>query len=240
MREQDRDHVDTPPVISSEPEPDFPEQKVDPPGLESDMTPRPRYRAERYKAAGKLTGKVALITGGDSGIGRAVALLYAREGADVAIVYLPGEQPDADETRQVVEEQGRRCLLLPGDLCDPEFCRDVVERTVRELGQLNILVSNAAYLNSKLHLEQLTADDWDRTFKTNAYAYFHLVMAALPHLDKGDSIIATASSRVTRLLTTPDRVLLKARWAPMTSLLRRETSAPVRVRVKNATGMRCT
>lgn len=202
MREQDRDHVDTPPVISSEPEPDFPEQKVDPPGLESDMTPRPRYRAERYKAAGKLTGKVALITGGDSGIGRAVALLYAREGADVAIVYLPGEQPDADETRQVVEEQGRRCLLLPGDLCDPEFCRDVVERTVRELGQLNILVSNAAYLNSKLHLEQLTADDWDRTFKTNAYAYFHLVMAALPHLDKGDSIIATATEEALKGSTT--------------------------------------
>ncbi|MDH6438220.1 hypothetical protein M2158_006761 [Streptomyces sp. SAI-144] len=121
MQEQGRDRIDAPPVITSEPTPDFPERKQDPPGLESDMDPRPRYRAERYRAAGKLTGKVALITGGDSGIGR-------------------------DETRQVVEEQGRRCLLLPGDLCEPEFCRDVVERTVRELGRLNILVSNAAYL----------------------------------------------------------------------------------------------
>ncbi|MDH6514976.1 NAD(P)-dependent dehydrogenase (short-subunit alcohol dehydrogenase family) [Streptomyces sp. SAI-135] len=202
MQEQDRNRIDTPAVIASEPTPDFPEQKQDPPGLESEMEPRPRYRAERYRAAGKLTGKVALITGGDSGIGRAVALLYAREGADVAIVYLPGEQPDAEETRQVVEEQGRRCLLLPGDLCDPEFCKDVVERTVRELGRLNILVSNAAYLNSKLHLEQLTADDWDRTFKTNAYAYFHLVMAALPHLDKGDSIIATATEEALKGSTT--------------------------------------
>ncbi|GHH87661.1 hypothetical protein GCM10018793_64420 [Streptomyces sulfonofaciens] len=138
-------------------------------------------------------GKVALITGGDSGIGRAVALMYAREGADVAVVYLPQEQSDADETRREVEAVGRRCLLLPGDLCDPGFCSAVVERTVEEFGGLNILVSNAAYLNSKRELDQLTYEDWDRTFKTNVYAYFHLVMASLPHLGEGDAIIATAT-----------------------------------------------
>lgn len=181
------------PQVVSEPRPPFPEQRQDRPGLESKLDPRPRYRAERYRAAGKLVGKSALITGGDSGIGRAVAVLYAREGADVAIVYLPDEQSDAEETKRAVEEQGKRCLLLPGDLCDPGFCGEVVERTVRELGDLNILVSNAAYLVSKTKLEQLTAEDWDRTFKTNAYAYFHLVMAALPHLGAGDSVIATAS-----------------------------------------------
>jgi NAD(P)-dependent dehydrogenase (short-subunit alcohol dehydrogenase family) len=190
------------PLISSEPEPDFSRQKQDPPGLEADMESRPRYRAGRYKAAGKLTGKAALITGGDSGIGRAVALLYAREGADVAIVYLPSEQTDAEKTRKLVEEQGRTCLLLPGDLRDAEFCRDVVERTRQELGGLNILVSNAAYLNSKLQLEQLTAEDWDRTFKTNVYAYFHLVMAALPHLGEGDAIIATATEEALKGSTT--------------------------------------
>ncbi|MEV5439356.1 SDR family oxidoreductase [Streptomyces sp. NPDC052682] len=201
MQQQSRT-TGEPPLISSEPTPEFSGRKQDPPGLEAEMDPRPRYRAERYRAAGKLTGKVALITGGDSGIGRAVALLYAREGADVAIVHLPGEQPDAEETRQVVEEQGRRCLLLPGDLRDAEFCRAVVERTVRELGGLNILVSNAAYLNSKLRLEQLTAEDWDRTFQTNVYAYFHLVMAALPHLDEGDAIIATATEEALKGSTT--------------------------------------
>ncbi|MCI3244193.1 MULTISPECIES: SDR family oxidoreductase [Streptomyces] len=202
MQDQGQDQFGAPPVISSEPAPPLSQQKQNPPGLESDMDPRPRYRAERYRAAGKLTGKVALITGGDSGIGRAVALLYAREGADVAVVYLPGEQSDAEETRQAVEEQGRRCLLLPGDLCEAAFCREVVERTVEQLGALNILVSNAAYLNSKLRLEQLTAEDWDLTFKTNAYAYFHLVMAALPHLDEGDAIIATATEEALKGSTT--------------------------------------
>ncbi|WP_245769457.1 SDR family oxidoreductase [Streptomyces indicus] len=170
--------------------------------MERDMDPRPRFRAKSYKPAGKLLGKAALITGGDSGIGRAVALMYAREGADVAIVHLPEEHPDADETRQAIEETGRSCLLLPGDLCDPDFCRDAVARTVAEFGKLNILVSNAAYLNSKLELEQLTAEEWDRTFKTNAYAYFHLFMAALPHLNKGDAVIATATEEALKGSTT--------------------------------------
>lgn len=163
------------------------------PGLEAEMEVRPRYLARRYRGSGKLEGKVALITGGDSGIGRAVAVLYAREGADVAIVYLPEEQRDAEETRGAVEKEGQSCLLLPGDLCDPAFCAEVVERTAAELGGLNVLVSNAAYLSSQNSLSDLTAEDFDRVFKTNVYAYFHLVMAALPHLSHGDAVIATAS-----------------------------------------------
>ncbi|CAM5316478.1 Putative oxidoreductase YghA OS=Streptomyces griseorubiginosus OX=67304 GN=yghA PE=3 SV=1 [Streptomyces griseorubiginosus] len=149
------------PQVVSEPDPPYDSDKQQRPGLEADMRTRPRYRASRYRASGKLEGKAALITGGDSGVGRAVALLYAREGADVAIVYLPEERVDAEQVRREVEEQGRRCLLLPGHLRGPEFCREAVERTAAELGGLNILVSNAAYLNSKLELDQLTAEDFD-------------------------------------------------------------------------------
>ncbi|MCC8482448.1 SDR family oxidoreductase [Streptomyces globisporus] len=168
-------------------------QRQQRPGLEADMEIRPRYLAPHYRGSGKLAGKVALVTGGDSGIGRSVAVLYAREGADVAIVYLPEEQPDAEETRRAVENEGQSCLLLPGDLCDPAFCAKTVRRTVDELGGLNVLVSNAAYLNSQNTLSDLTAEDFDRVFKTNVYAYFHLIMAALPHLSHGDAIIATSS-----------------------------------------------
>jgi len=181
------------PQITSEPVPPYPEQGQQPPGLERDMDPAPRYRASRYRPAGKLSGKVALITGGDSGIGRAVAVLYASEGADVAVVHLPREQSDAEETRRAVVQEGRRCVLLSGDLADASFCREVVEQTVRELGGLNILVNNAAHLNSQLDLSQLSYEDWDRSFKVNVYAYFHLVQAARPHLKAGDAIIATAS-----------------------------------------------
>ncbi|WP_280460505.1 SDR family oxidoreductase [Nocardia carnea] len=183
----------TEPQIRSEPTPPYPEQRQQAPGSEQEVRPRPRYRSGRYRAAGKLRDKIALVTGGDSGIGRAVAVLYAREGADVAIGYLPEEQPDAEETCRAVEAEGRRCLLLPGDLAEQSFCYDIVERTVRELGGLNILVNNAAHLNSQLDLSQLSFEDWDRSFKVNAYAYFHLVQAARPHLKAGDSIIATAS-----------------------------------------------
>jgi len=120
-------------------------------------------------------------------------VLYAREGADVAIVYLPEEQQDAEETRQAVEAEGRKCVLLPGDLCDPNFCREAVERTVQELGKLDILVSNAAYQDRKQSLEDIDDEEWDRTFQTNIFAYFRLAKAALPHLRPGSAIIATSS-----------------------------------------------
>ena len=181
------------PQIQSEPKPPYPQQKLEKPGLEAEMELQPKWRAPKYKPAGKLAGKVALVTGGDSGIGRAVAYLYAREGADVAIVHLPEEQRDADETRNAILEEKRRCLSLPGDLRDPQFCRDVVERTVRELGRLDILVSNAAWQNRKQSLEEITDEEWSRTFRTNIDAYFHLSKAALRHMKPGSAIIATSS-----------------------------------------------
>ncbi|MFL6262368.1 MAG: SDR family oxidoreductase [Thermoanaerobaculia bacterium] len=181
------------PQVQAEPKPPYPKQKLEKPGLEAEMELKPRWRAPKYKAAGKLEGKVALVTGADSGIGRAVAYLYAREGADVAIVHLPEEQQDADVTRQAIEEEGRRCLDLPGDLRDPKLCRDVVERTVRELGRLDILVSNAAWQNRKASLEEVTDEEWDRTFRTNIDAYFHLTKAAVKHMKPGSAIIATSS-----------------------------------------------
>jgi NAD(P)-dependent dehydrogenase (short-subunit alcohol dehydrogenase family) len=157
------------------------------------MTPRPRYEALRYKPAGKLAGKVALVTGGDSGIGRAVAVLFAREGASVAITALPAEKPDADETRQAIEAAGATCIVIEADLSGAEACHSTVERTVIDLGRLDILVSNAAHQNRKASLEELDDEEWDRTFKTNVYAYFWLVKAALPHLSAGASIIVTGS-----------------------------------------------
>jgi len=181
------------PQITSEPKPPFPKQKLDKPGIEAELEPRPRYKAPRYKPAGKLENKVALITGGDSGIGRAVAVMYAREGADVAVTALPAERQDADETRRAIEHEGRRCLVIEGDLTDGEVCREAVEKTVYELGQLYILVHNAAHQNRKEKPEEVDDDEWDRTFKTNVYAYFRLVKAALPHLKKGSAIIATGS-----------------------------------------------
>ena len=184
----------TDPQITSEPTPPMANQKLPQPGLEAEMEQRPRYDAPRYKAAGKLIGKVALITGGDSGIGRAVAVLYAREGADVAIVYLPSEQVDADETASAVGDEGRRCLKIPGSIEDAGFCREAVDRTVRELGQLDILVSNAAYQSRKDSIEEIDDGEWDRTFSVNVGAYFRLARAAVPHMKPGSAIIATSSS----------------------------------------------
>jgi NAD(P)-dependent dehydrogenase (short-subunit alcohol dehydrogenase family) len=181
------------PQMLDQPQPPFAEQHQQAPGLESQLLPRPRYAADRYKAAGKLEGKVALITGGDSGIGRAVAVLYAREGADVAIGYLESEQADADETRAAIEATGARCLQLPGDLTDAGVCDALVERTVAEFGKLDILVSNAAHQRRKKRLEDVTDEEFDRTFKTNIYAYFRLARAALRHLKPGAAIIATGS-----------------------------------------------
>jgi enoyl-[acyl-carrier-protein] reductase (NADH) len=141
------------------PKPPFPARKLHKPCLESDLVPRPRYLAPSYKAAEKLLDKRALITGGDSGIGRAVAVLFAREGADVAIVYLPQEQPDAEETRRAVEATGRTCVLIPGDLTRPAFCKQAVDRAIRKLGGLDILVSNAGYQNRKT-LDELTPEEF--------------------------------------------------------------------------------
>jgi NAD(P)-dependent dehydrogenase (short-subunit alcohol dehydrogenase family) len=179
--------------MTAEPKPPFPEQKLEKPGIEAGLEPRPKYKAPLYKPSNKLEGKAALITGGDSGIGRAVAVLYAREGADVAIVALPAEKQDAAETRLAIEKEGRRCVVFEGDLSEPGACRDVVKRTVAELGHLDILVHNAAHQNSKKSLEEIEDAEWDRTFKTNVYAYYWLVKAALPHLKPGASIIATGS-----------------------------------------------
>ncbi|HEU0035438.1 MAG TPA: SDR family oxidoreductase [Kofleriaceae bacterium] len=176
-----------------QPKPPFPEQKLEKPGLEADLKPRPKYQAPAYKAAGKLEGKRALITGGDSGIGRAVAVLFAREGADVLINYLPAEQRDADETKRAVEAEGRRCVLVAGDLTDGGFCKQLVERCVKELGGIDILVSNAAHQNRK-SLEDLELEELERTFKTNVYAYYHLAKHAVPHMPRGSAIIATSSS----------------------------------------------
>jgi NAD(P)-dependent dehydrogenase (short-subunit alcohol dehydrogenase family) len=176
MDDDDRRHGST----HHYPQPPFhAEQKQKKPGLESKMTPRPRYKGRLYKPAGKLRGQVALVTGGDSGIGRAVAVLYAREGADVAIVYVPEEQSDAQETQHAIEAAGRRCLLLPGDVGDPQFCRDAVERTVRELGGLHVLVNNAAYQESQETIEQISDEQWDHAFRTNIYGYFYMARAAL-------------------------------------------------------------
>jgi NAD(P)-dependent dehydrogenase (short-subunit alcohol dehydrogenase family) len=181
------------PLIRNEPKPPFAAQHQKSPGLEAKLDPAPRWQAARYRAAGKLEGKVALVTGGDSGIGRAVACLYAREGADVAISFLPEERSDADATRATIEALGRRCLLLPGDLTKPGLCERIVKTTVKELGQLDILVSNAAFQVSSEKLEEVSEEQFDRTYRTNVHAYFRLVKAALPHLKPGSAIIATSS-----------------------------------------------
>ena len=177
----------------TEPKPPFPKQHQEAPGLESELDPRPHYKAEAYRPAGKLQDKVALVTGGDSGIGRAVALLYAREGARVAIVHLPDEQPDADETRKAIEAVGGECLDIAGDLVDASFCDAVVEQTVRQFGRLDILVANAAHQSRKSSLQEVTDEEFDRTFKTNIYSYFRLSRAALRHMKPGGVIIATSS-----------------------------------------------
>ncbi|MBX3300616.1 MAG: SDR family oxidoreductase [Nitrospira sp.] len=162
------------------------------PGLESEMTPRPKSEDKKHHGKGKLNQKVALITGGDSGIGRAVAISFAREGADIAVAYLD-EHKDAEETKRLVEQEDRRCLLIPGDVGNHEHCVHAVSTVLRELGQLDILVNNAAQQQPQDSLDKITPTQLERTFRTNIFSYFFMVQAALPHLTEGASIINTTS-----------------------------------------------
>ena len=169
-----------------------PQEQSHQPGLESEMEPQPDAEASEYRGSGKLAGKAALITGGDSGIGRAVAVLFAREGADVAIGYL-NEHEDARETVRLVEAEGRRCIAVAGDVGDERACRELVERTVAEFGRLDCLVNNAAEQHPQESIEQIDAEQLERTFRTNIFSMFFLVRAALPHLREGSTIINTTS-----------------------------------------------
>jgi NAD(P)-dependent dehydrogenase (short-subunit alcohol dehydrogenase family) len=170
----------------------FPPQHQEPPGLQSAMDPVPDCGENSYRGSGRLRGKRAIITGGDSGIGRAAAIAYAREGADVLIAYL-NEDDDAKEVAQLVEDAGRRCVLVAGDLSDPAHCRAVVERAAAEFGGIDILVSNAAYQMTHESLDEISDEEWDYTFRLNVGAYFHLVKAALPHMSAGASVIGSSS-----------------------------------------------
>lgn len=172
---------------------DFPRQEQDQPGLTAKTSPTPDHGEDSYVGSGRLTDRVALITGGDSGIGRAVAIAFAREGADVAIAYLPEEQDDAEDTATWVEKAGRRALLLPGDVTDEQFSTDIVELTMGEFGRLDVLVLNAAYQENRNGLENLPTAEFDRVFKTNLYGPMWTARAAIPHLKPGASILTTAS-----------------------------------------------
>ncbi len=174
------------------PKPPFPEQEQEQVGLESEMEPRPDYGEESYRGSGKLQGKAAIITGGDSGIGRAVALAFAREGADVLISYLD-EHSDAEETVRIVEKEGRRCIPLAGDIGDEAHCRQIVERAVEEFGRLDILVDNAAYQDDLESIQDVTEEMLLHTYRTNIFSMFYLSKAALPHMEPGSTIINTTS-----------------------------------------------
>jgi NAD(P)-dependent dehydrogenase (short-subunit alcohol dehydrogenase family) len=169
-----------------------PKQQQEPPGIQSEMDPVPDCGEDSYRGSGKLAGKVAVITGGDSGIGRAVAIAYAREGADVVIAYL-SEDSDARDVAKYVEEAGRRVLLVRGDLSQPQHCRDVVARTVQEFGRVDVLVSNAAFQMNHESLDDIPDDEWGYTFRVNVESMFHLVKAAVPHMSPGSAIIGSSS-----------------------------------------------
>ena len=171
----------------------MPPQHQEKPGIEAKLKPKPRYEAPLYQGSGKLNEKVALVTGGDSGIGRAVAVLFAREGADVAFTFLKEEKQDADETKRAIEAEGQQAFPLSGDVRDPKVCRKLVQQTVDKFGKLDILVNNAAFQQHQESLEDVTEEQWDRTFKTNIYAYFYMTKAALPHLEEGSAIVNTGS-----------------------------------------------
>ena len=179
--------------VRSHPKPPMPKQHQEYPGIEAEVRPRPRYTAPLYKGADKLKGKVALISGGDSGIGRAVAVLFAREGADVAIMFLPQEERDANETRDAIMAEGRRAMLLPGDVTDSGYCSDCVDKVFNEFGSLDILVNNAAFQKNAESIEEIDYEQLERTFRTNFFGYFYLTKAAVPRMKKGACIINTGS-----------------------------------------------
>jgi NADP-dependent 3-hydroxy acid dehydrogenase YdfG len=179
--------------IAEYPKPPFPSRQQPWPGLASRMDPKPDHGETSYKGSGKLRGRKALVTRGDSGIGRAAAIAYAREGADVAICYLPAEEADAREVVELIQKAGRKAVPLPGDIRNEDFCNDIVAEAVSQLGSLDILVNNAARQHSVESLEELTTELFDWTFKTNVYAMFWITKAALPHLGPGSAIINTAS-----------------------------------------------
>nr|WP_236024688.1 SDR family oxidoreductase [Arenibaculum pallidiluteum] len=180
--------------LTQYPKPPFPRQaKQDPPGLAGLMNPRPDHGETSYRGSGRLAGRKALVTGGDSGIGRAAAIAFAREGADVAIGYLPVEEPDAREVIELIRAEGRKAVALPGDIRDEGFCRRLVADAVQQLGGLDILVNNAARQASQKSIEDITTEQFDATFKTNVYAMFWITKAAMPHLQPGAAIINTSS-----------------------------------------------
>ena len=170
----------------------FTEQHLKKPGVEADLDVAPMYEAPEYRGSEKLKGMAAIITGGDSGIGRAIAVLYAREGADLAIVYL-NEHEDAEETKRQVEKEGRRCILAPGDVADAAFCKRAVDQTVKAFGRLDILVNNAAFQQHANDILDISDEHFDRTLKTNLYGYFYMARAAIPHLKEGSSIVMNGS-----------------------------------------------
>lgn len=175
------------------PQPPFPSQPQRRPGLVSRMQPQPDHGEDTYRGSGKLTGRKALITGGDSGVGRAVAIAFAREGANVCLSYLPEEQGDADEVLSLIEAEGRKAVALPGDITGEAWCREMVEKAARELGGLDILVINAARQQYREEIGDFTTADFDKTMKTNLYALHWIAQAAIPHLPAGASVITTAS-----------------------------------------------
>ena len=171
----------------------LPEQHQPRPGIEKDIDPRPQYLAPNYKGAEKLAGKAALITGGDSGIGRSVAVLFAREGADVAIVHLPEEEADAKETARAIGNEGRKAFTIAGDVTDPKFCTDAVEKTAKKFGRLDVLVNNAAFQKHENAIEDVSDEEFEKHFRTNIFGYFYMAKAAIKHLPKGGAIINTGS-----------------------------------------------
>jgi NAD(P)-dependent dehydrogenase (short-subunit alcohol dehydrogenase family) len=206
------------------PKPEQPAQALEHPGLESEMRPQPDYGDATYRGAGRLTGRKAVITGGDSGIGRAVALAFAREGADVLIAHLEEEESDARETVRVVGAAGRTAVAVAGDVRDESHCRGLIERAVREFGGLDILVNNAAYQMARESIADVTAEELERTFRTNIFAMFHTCRAALEHMQPGSAIINTASVQAYK----PDPMLLdyaatKAAIVNFTTALAQET-----------------